>query len=138
LHWLLLSLMATWVLLAIALRPIWRKTSRKRKVLLYGHKLGGNLLAIYRHLRSNGGDIEVAFLTMDPAYWRELAAKGELVALASSPACLRWLVRADALISDHGLHALQPLVHLSDMKFFDVWHAIPFKGFDADDFPVLR
>src|SRR5690606_23862132 len=32
----------------------------------------------------------------------------------------------------------QPMVHLSNLKFFDVWHGIPFKGFDSDDFQIQR
>jgi len=138
LHWLLLLLSAVWVMLAICLRPILHGSMRKGRVLLYGHKLGGNLLAIQRHLRSYDAELQVSFLTMDPAYHRELVARGEGSVLSASPASLPWLVGADALISDHGLHALQPLVGLSDIKFFDVWHAIPFKGFDADDFRVLH
>ncbi|MDQ2701603.1 MAG: CDP-glycerol glycerophosphotransferase family protein [Pseudomonadota bacterium] len=138
LHWLLLLLSAGWVMLAICLRPLLHRSMRKGRILLYGHKLGGNLLAIQRHLRSSDAGLQVSFLTMDPAYHRELVARGEASVLSASPASLPWLVGADALISDHGLHALQPLVDLSDMKFFDVWHAIPFKGFDADDFRVLH
>jgi CDP-glycerol glycerophosphotransferase len=73
---------------------------------------------------------------MDPAYHQALLAQGETSTLSSSPRCAALLARADALISDHGLHVMQPLLGLSDLKFFDVWHGIPFKGFDADDFRV--
>lgn len=131
-HWLYLAASALWVLVALVLRPFRR---RRPRVLLYGHKLGGNLLAIHRHLRAAPGSPEVAFLTLDPAYHRELRAAGEPAVLATSPRSLGWLATADALVSDHGLHTLQPLLW-SDMKFFDVWHGIPFKGFDAGDFRV--
>jgi len=33
---------------------------------------------------------------------------------------------------------LHLLLKLTDMKFIDVWHGIPFKGFDADDFRALH
>ena len=63
-------------------------------------------------------------------------AAGDEACLASTPACARLLASANAIVSDHGLHAMQPLLSLSNLKFFDVWHGIPFKGFDADDFRV--
>ena len=131
-HWLLLALTGANAVLSALLRLVVRR--RRRLVLLYGHKLGGNLLALDRALEQHG-DIEVAFLTMDPAYHRELIREGRRSVLAASPRCIPSLVSAAALISDHGLHALLPLLR-SDVKFFDAWHAIPFKGFDADDFRV--
>lgn len=137
LHWWCLAVSGLWVLLAIAVRPVIRMFTRRRRVLLYGHKLGGNLLALYRHLRTNHRhEFEVAFLTLDSGYHRELSAKSEAVVLATSPRALAWLASADALVSDHGLHALQPLLYFSNLRFFDVWHGIPFKGFDRDDFRV--
>jgi CDP-glycerol glycerophosphotransferase len=108
---------------------------QRRRILLYGHKLGGNLLALYRELRARDG-VEVAFLTMDPAYQRELAARGEAAVCSVSPRSIAWLARAGTLVSDHGLHSLQLLLGRSRMRFVDVWHGIPFKGFDAEDFRV--
>jgi CDP-glycerol glycerophosphotransferase len=134
LHWLWLALSATWSLTALIARH-FRSPHAKSRVLLYGHKLSGNLLALYRRLRSDPA-FEVAFLTLDPDYHSELSQEGEVAVWAASPHCLAWLVTADALISDHGLHALRPLLGLSDLEFFDVWHGIPFKGFDGDDFRV--
>jgi CDP-glycerol glycerophosphotransferase len=61
---------------------------------------------------------------------------------AGEPACLvSWraiprLARAAAIVSDHGLHTLEWLVRFGPVPAFDVWHGIPFKGFDADDFRV--
>jgi CDP-glycerol glycerophosphotransferase len=73
---------------------------------------------------------------MDRAYHRQLISQGIPSVLATSPACLRLLWEADAVVGDHGLHAMSPMVSLSSVKFFDVWHGIPFKGFDANDFRV--
>ena len=137
-HWLYLVQFATNVTIALLLRPFWRR-SQKRCVILYGHKLSGNLLAIHRALHaSHASDIDVQFLTMDPAYHQELRACGIASVLATSPVCIRLLATADAVISDHGLHALLPMVWITSVKFFDVWHGIPFKGFDADDFRIQR
>jgi CDP-glycerol glycerophosphotransferase (TagB/SpsB family) len=133
-HWLYLALFAANVLAALLLRPLRRRGPRRR-IVLYGHKLNGNLLALYRRLASVP-DYEVAFLTLDPAYARALAAQGANHQLATTPGCARWLATAAAVISDHGLHALGLMLGRSDLKFIDVWHGIPFKGFDADDFRV--
>lgn len=133
-HWLALSLFGFNVVFAILLR--WfRRPSVRGCVILYGHKLNGNLLAIYRYLRAdreNGFDVH--FLTMDRKYHHELRRRGQSSLLAMSPACIAVLATADAVISDHGLHILKLMLGRTNLKFFDVWHGIPFKGFDADDF----
>lgn len=136
LHWLYLALFAANVLAALALRRLRRPAARKR-VVLYGHKLNGNLLALYRRLETDPG-FETVFLTLDPAYARELRARGVNRRLAILPHCATLLAGADAIVSDHGLHALGLLLGRSDVRFVDVWHGIPFKGFDADDFVVQR
>lgn len=131
-HWLLLVLFATNVLLALLLRPFVGKNSRK--VLMYGHKLNGNLLALYLEAEASDAELEFEFLTMDPRYWRELRQQGVQAALAVSPRAAWLLARADSMVTDHGLHAMAPLPKLTNIRFYDVWHGIPFKGFDADDF----
>ncbi len=138
LHWALLALFGANVALALLFRPFVRpKPGDRKSVILYGHKLSGNLLAIYRRLRAAHRDqFRPVFLTMDPAYRQRLLGAGDEACLATTPTCARLLASADAVISDHGLHALQPMLGRSDLKFFDVWHGIPFKGFDADDFRV--
>lgn len=138
-HWLYLVISAFWVGLAIILRPVLRSFTRRKRVLLYGHKLHGNLLALSRHLEDRPAvELEWAFLTLDPTYHRELEAQGAPAVSALSWRSTVWLSRIDALISDHGLHALSPLLRASNIQFFDVWHGIPFKGFDADDFRLQR
>jgi CDP-glycerol glycerophosphotransferase len=133
-HWLALSLFGLNVVLAILLRRFRRQRPRPR-VILYGHKLNGNLFAIYRHLRADTEcGFDVYFLTMDCQYHHELRRRGESTLLATSPACIAVLATAEAVISDHGLHVLKLMLGQADLKFFDVWHGIPFKGFDADDF----
>jgi CDP-glycerol glycerophosphotransferase len=112
-----------------------RRRSNRKLVVLYGHKLNGNLLALYNHWREHArGEFDFVFLTMDKAYHRQLTAEGVQSALATRPGTIKLLTRADALISDHGLHVMSLLVGRTTIKFFDVWHGIPFKGFDADDF----
>jgi CDP-glycerol glycerophosphotransferase (TagB/SpsB family) len=138
-HWLLLTAFGLNCAVAMVLRHFVRHRGRRRTVVLYGHKLAGNLLAIYCKLREEySASLDVKFLSLDPGHARELRRRGEACVSATSPGAIATLIRADAVISDHGLHSLQTLLRRSSIKFFDVWHGIPFKGFDADDFKVQR
>ncbi|WP_034225093.1 CDP-glycerol glycerophosphotransferase family protein [Arenimonas donghaensis] len=133
-HWFRLLRFGSMVLLAWLLRRSGRRQQRP-KVVLYGHKLSGNLLEIHRAMVASS-DLEPTFLTMDPDYHAQLAGAGVRSCLAGSIASATLLAEAKAVISDHGLHVLAWMVGRSSLKFFDVWHGIPFKGFDADDFRV--
>ncbi|ERI52240.1 hypothetical protein N878_05310 [Pseudomonas sp. EGD-AK9] len=126
-HWCQLIAFALQALLGLLLRALLRKSA----IVLYGHKLNGNLLAIYKRCPA------AVFLSMDRAYCRELKAQGIRCQWACAFAAASLLARAHAIISDHGLHSLEvllPAYRRSGLKCFDVWHGIPFKGFDADDF----
>ena len=134
-HWLLLAGFGLQAVLGLALRPLLRS---RGTIVLYGHKLNGNLLALHRHLQAHPGmGLHPVYLSMDRDCLRELRAQGIDGRWACSPACAALLARAEALVSDHGLHALGPwrgAYQWLGLRFFDVWHGIPFKGFDADDF----
>ena len=132
-HWLRLARFVLNVSIAIIIRPFFNRANVPL-VILYGHKLCGNLLAIYEHVEETRKGISLTFLTMDPVYHRRLISEGRKSLLAISARSIMTLARAHAIISDHGLHAMQPMVRWSSLKFFDVWHGIPFKGFDAVDF----
>lgn len=134
-HWVYLAAFAVASLLAIVLRPL---VSRRDPplVLLYGHKLNGNLMSLYA--LGERAACELVFLTMDPAYQRELRADGVRSVLAYSPAGVRALAGARAIVSDHGLHALSWWPRLGLLRFADVWHGIPFKGWDERDFRVQQ
>lgn len=141
LHWLFLGLFFAQALIGAILRAASSR-SGKLTVVLYGHKLNGNLLALYSHLkRSPDLGMEPVFLTMDRAYHSHLEKSGINSCWACAPACSTMLSQAAALVSDHGLHSLHlliPLYRRMGMRFFDVWHGIPFKGFDADDFRLQQ
>jgi CDP-glycerol glycerophosphotransferase len=133
-HWWRLAVFAGTVILSMVLRPL-RRTRRRKRVLFYGHRLAGNLLPIHRALAERHGDeVEVAFLTMDPAYREELARQGVRAIGAGSATAIDWLSTAKAVVSDHGLHVMALLLNVPGIRFFDTWHGIPFKGFDPDDF----
>lgn len=141
-HWLLLAGFGLQVALGIALRPLRPLLRSRGTVALYGHKLNGNLLALQRYLLANSdAGLFPVFLTMDRDYLRELRAQGIECRWACSPACAALLAQAEALVSDHGLHSLGPwrgAYQWLGLRFFDVWHGIPFKGFGADDFRMQR
>lgn len=136
-HWCYLLLFTVDIAVALALRW-WPRRGDAGRIVLYGHKFSGNLLAIYEQARAEGRAQEFVFLTMDPAYHRSLTERGLPSLLGISPACIPVLARMRAVISDHGLHSLELMRRFSRVLFFDVWHGIPFKGFDADDFRVQR
>ena len=133
-HWLYLVIFSLNTLAAAILRPFVRRKSGGL-VLLYGHKLNSNLKAVYDFSRNSGENgPALCFLTIDPGYYRELKTAGERVIIATNPLNIIIISRCDVIVSDHGLHALKILLRWSDIRFVDVWHGIPFKGFDADDF----
>ncbi|MGR8918986.1 MAG: CDP-glycerol glycerophosphotransferase family protein [Gammaproteobacteria bacterium] len=137
-HWLCLLLFAVNVVAALLLRPFLARRG-PALVLLYGHKLNGNLARLYEVLEAAGdADLEFAFLSMDRAYCRQLAAAGRRVACALSPAGILALARVRAIVSDHGLHVMTPLPRLTRIRFADVWHGVPYKGWDRDDFRKLH
>jgi len=133
-HWLYLVVFSLNTLAAAIIRPFVRRKSGG-PVLLYGHKLNSNLKAVYDFSRNGGENGPVLwFLTIDPVYYRELKTAGERVMLATAPSNIIKISRCEVIVSDHGLHALKILLRFSNIRFVDVWHGIPFKGFDADDF----
>ena len=136
-HWVYLVLFSLNAICATVLRWLGIR-GKRRMVLFYGHKLNGNLAAVLDAAHATPGFPPVAFLTMDPDYHRQLVAEGRPCVLATSPAAASALAGARAVVSDHGLHALEFIQRLTRLPFFDVWHGIPFKGFDADDFRVQR
>lgn len=137
-HWLALLRFGVVVVLAILVRPFVPRPKRPL-VLLYGHKLNGNLLALYRYLQAHpSAGIDAVFLGMDREYVEQLRGEGIATACGVSFPGLRALARCAAIVSSHGLHSMQPLIRFSSIRFVDVWHGIPYKGFDADDFRVQQ
>jgi CDP-glycerol glycerophosphotransferase len=137
-HWVALARFGIAVVLAILIRPFRVKTGRSL-VLLYGHKLNGNLSGLYRYLHDHPeAGFDAVFLGKDAGYVEALRQDGIDAASGVSMSGLRALTRCSSIVTSHGLHSMRPLIEASDIRFFDVWHGIPFKGFDADDFKVQR
>jgi CDP-glycerol glycerophosphotransferase (TagB/SpsB family) len=135
-HWLYLILSAICVVAALFLRPFVGRGKRPL-VLLYGHKLNGNLKSLYDEIDAHAEvPFDFAFMTLEPAYYRNLLQLDKSVILGFSPAAIVALARCRCVVSDHGLHTMSWLPRLRSIAFIDVWHGIPFKGWDADDFLV--
>lgn len=141
LHWFYLAAYAMQALVGLIIRTTLIRGD-ERLIVLYGHKLNGNLLALYDYLQMEKlRNYRPVFLTADRTYHRQLKSQGISSQWAGSPLGALLLARAVALVSDHGLHSLQPLQPLYrklGLRFFDVWHGIPFKGFDANDFRLQQ
>ncbi len=117
-HWLLLLQSTAIVLLTIPIRIFTKKDNR---IVLYGHKLQGNIKAIYDKAPSR-----CCFITLDPEYFEKNKKDGTNTQLITKPQCLNELCKTQTIISDHGLHTLNILKKTTNIKFIDVWHGIPF------------
>src|SRR3546814_21110045 len=65
--------------LGLGLRRLFKTTAIRdcKTVILYGHKLNGNLLALYRAMEADyRHQLRPVFVPMDPAYHRTLKAEG--------------------------------------------------------------
>ncbi len=135
-HWYLLLLQAINAFIAGLLWHIFDKADRPI-VILYGHQFAGNLKALYEQWRISHQDkISLYLLTLDPEQYSDLQANGVKVLKCSNLFHMLVLARSKALISDHGLHTMTSLIRLTDIRFIDVWHGVPFKGFTPDDFKL--
>lgn len=135
-HWLLLLQQGCFTLLAIIGRYLWRKP-RKPVVILYGHQLSGNLRALYEAWRIGYREkFDCYFLSLDPDYSQILRQQNVPVLQCNKLPDMLLAGRSAAMITDHGLHAMSPFIAFTTIRFIDVWHGIPFKGFTPDHFRV--
>lgn len=132
-HWYRLIIFTVFTALSTALRKL-KKKNTEGLIILYGHKLNGNLKSLYDANQKDARPLKMYYTTMDYEYYKELKNNGIKVILATSPKIIATLCNTKCIISDHGLHSLELLLEHSDIKFVDVWHGIPFKGFDKNDF----
>ena len=136
-HWVYLVIFTINVLVGVIFR--WLKGRNTADLVLYGHKLNGNLRALYGYLGKRGDHrFSVSYLVVDPAYARHLRNDGVRVLSGLGVRDVIWACRAACVVTDHGPHSLYFLQKLTGAKFVDVWHGIPFKGFDQADFHWLH
>ncbi len=124
---------------ALLLRPLLKKQTTKKSVIFFGHTLNGNLRSVYDKL-SNDPGYEVYFLGINKKYIKSLEESGEegRCLLTTNTMQMLKLSKADAVISSHGIQVLALQRKFTSTKFIDVWHGIPYKGFDAEDFKEIH
>jgi CDP-glycerol glycerophosphotransferase (TagB/SpsB family) len=104
-------------------------------IILYGHQFSGNLKALYREWdQQDLPKLDLYFLSLDPAQTHNLKQEGVQALSCSALADMMRLAICSTIITDHGLHLMKPLLKLTDIRFIDVWHGVPFKGFGPTDF----
>ena len=113
------------------------KKPGKPIVVLYGHQFAGNLKALYiEWQRHHRGEIDLYFLTLDPEQFDYLRGLGVHALASYRLRDMSTLARTSIIVTDHGLHTMFPLIRFTDIRFVDVWHGIPFKGFIPEDFKL--
>ena len=138
LHWYYLALQGLYTLAAITLRPFLKRGPRP-VVVLYGHHFSGHLAALYRYWHFHDvQDLTFYFLTLRPS---PVVAEPDIdvnILLCKSFKDMMTVAGAAAMITDHGLHLMRPLLNFTDIAFIDVGHGIPFKGYDEENFRLRR
>lgn len=134
-HWLYLSISGFLAFLSLILRPFFALSS-KPVLGFYGHQFNGNLAAIYHHAIKKNKNC--CYFLLDPNLANELKGQGiNAIALTNWKAAFK-LAQTQKMLTDHGLHALILLKKTTNIRFFDVWHGVPFKGFSQADFKLQQ
>lgn len=137
-----LAISFTFSCIGVVARPILRagRGNDDKIVVFYGHRLNGNLKPFYDYLLNKKG-YKPYFLVLEHPYYNRLineVADPKTILNALSIKDMMTVARSDAFITSHGLHLFSPLRRFTGIKFVDVWHAVSFKGDDADGFAHLR
>lgn len=124
-------------LVAVLLRKLL--LNKENTIVLYGHKLNGNLQA-FKNFMFRYKEPETFYLTLDPIYFKKLKRTGKKNILCSFyPWDMLKVVRASIFISDHGPGFFFLLKKFAvDMKFIDVWHGVGHKGQKSEDFKFMH
>ena len=101
------------------------KKDKKERIVLYGHRLYGNLKSIYLELESS--EFEYYFLTLDISIYRKLKKNNFRVLYGLKFKDIYMVASSKYFITDHGLHYMKKLIMEKDNYFFDVNHGLPFQ-----------
>ncbi len=138
-HWMYLTRSAFFITISIVLRCFVKRG--RRSVVLYGHKYNGNLKAYAEYYaRQQDPGFDLYFLSLDPNYAEELTIEEPGLRVLSMHK-LRDMVTvglSSIIITDHGVHALMLYLYFTKIKFIDVWHGVPFKGYPARNFELFQ
>lgn len=135
-HWIILFVTTINILITLPIRLTWKP--KKRVIIFYGHKFHSNLKYFFEYIQKNySEEYTTYFITMDYSYYKTI--KNEVPALFSiNPIHMIKSSIATAFITDHGLHMFKIYQNLSNIKFIDLWHGIPFQGANEADYGHLH
>lgn len=137
-HWVYLATSGLNLVASGVARPLRRKSPTLR-VVMYGHTFNGNLKALADAARDRD-DIQVSYATIDPGYYRELAADPDPSARPLNllkPSHAWAAASADVIVTDRNAQTLELLHKVGKPPFIDVWHGMPYKGFTPVNFEYL-
>lgn len=112
------------ILLFVLPIKLFQKKNNKNIVLLYGHKLYGNLKSIYEKRDKINSD--VYYLTLDKEYYNLLKSKKINLLYGLNPKDVIKIVNCNIFICDHGLHFYKILINFKKIVFIDTNHGIPY------------
>ena len=118
-----------WVLFNLIF--MYRKFSSikvETRIILYGHKLYGNLKSLYEELDET--DIKFYFLTLDYKVYKKLKKESFNVLYGLRLKDMKKVVFSKIVVTDHGLHFMRKLINELDNYFFDSNHGLPFQKWD--------
>lgn len=114
------------------------KRSAPNTVILYGHKFNGNLWAFYDQKLKNNSHYRAYYLSMDKDYVEDLRRQGLPALWTGRFSDLVKVALASSIITDHHPQLNALFILNPKIKFIDVWHGIPFKGFLETEFDYLK
>ncbi len=121
---------------ATVVSPLLKKP-KVPTTILYGHQLNGNIKAFLDYCQRSKKDVELYFLG-DPWYVKTLQASSQEGLSGTlditSFKDMKKAVKADAILTTHGLHIFHTILRHTGLKFIDVWHGIPYKGWPRNEF----
>lgn len=118
---------------------LFPKKSKKIRIVLFGHKLDGNIRAFLDYIKRNKiKNVEISYITIDYKYYKELRKTEPNVKILCSEKLtdIIWLLNSSVIISTHGpsIFLLIKKLQMQYPKFVDVFHSVPYKGLILKDF----
>lgn len=113
--------------------------NRSKKVLVFYDQMNGNSKAFVDYLGKFKDEYEIYYLAF-PEFQKIFPVSFDYVQTLN-PLKFKDMVKvaqADAIIGNFGLQTLIFYQTLTDIKFIDVWHGVPYKGFTPKDFAFLN
>lgn len=121
----LIYLFGTFIFKCVYLIKKFGLIHKKPVIILYGHKLYGNLKSIYSSLETT--DYEFYFLTLDFNVYKKLRKNSIQVLYGLNIFHVYSVISSKLIITDHGLHFMKILTKDSDYYVFDANHGLPFQ-----------